>query len=188
MKTMEEIWKDIAGYEGHYKAGSLGNIMSLERQITNSRYGKGKIKQRLLKGQLKKSGYIEVQLRLDAVMEKFKAHRLIANAFISNPLNKPVVNHKNGIKSDNRVENLEWCTHSENGKHAFKIGLKKSPYGKVNKRSNKVVQMDLGGNFINIFDSYAIASQKTGVHVTNIYACVIGKYKKAGGFLWKKKY
>lgn len=105
-------------------------------------------------------------------------HRLVANKFIPNPENKPFVNHKNGNKLDNCVDNLEWCTRSENAVHAYKIGLNK-------KRTKSVCQLDLDGNVINIFDSIREAESITGVGHSNISSVCLGRKITAGGFRWK---
>lgn len=108
-----EIWKDIPGYEGKYQASSFGRIRNYKDRV-------------LLPWKYK--GYLYVDL-LD---RSLRSHRLIAKAFIPNPLSKPQVNHKNGIKDDNRVENLEWCTNSENAIHAYRILKKKKLVGEAN--------------------------------------------------------
>ena len=130
-----EIWKDIAGYEGYYQVSNLGNVKSIERRTKNSyrsRTGKCLVKQRILKFCVDPNGYNRVKLYKDEQKKTLKVHRLVANAFHQNPENKPHVNHINAIRHDNRVENLEWATNSENIRHAFKIGLAKPKPGSEN--------------------------------------------------------
>lgn len=110
---MEE-WKFIKGYEGLYEISSLGNVMSLNSNNSNQ--------SKLLVGGFS-NGYRQVGLNGINKTKRVKVHRLVAIAFIPNTEKKPFINHKNGIKTDNRVENLEWCTSKENYIHAYKNGL-----------------------------------------------------------------
>lgn len=108
----KEIWKDISGYEGIYQVSSNGNVRSLK-------YGK----ERILKPFSNGTGYLSVDLCCECIEDYRRIHRLVAEAFIPNPNNLPFINHKDGIKTNNVVSNLEWCTPSENVKHAYKTGL-----------------------------------------------------------------
>lgn len=131
---MEEIWKDIKGYEGIYKISNFGKIKSLERKIgINGGYFINK--EKILKPNQDSRGYPSVRLRLNGVPILYRVHRLLAIAFIPNSENKPCVNHKNGIKSNNSLDNLEWCTQSENIRHAIDTGLKVSSKGEKHGRS-----------------------------------------------------
>ena len=129
-----EIWKAIKGLEGSYEVSDLGNVRSLDRVVyypSGDRMRKGK----LLKPFTTKGGYLLLTLQKNKVVERCVIHRLVAKAFIPNPDNLPQVNHKNGIKTDNRVENLEWVTASENRLHAFDTGLQKPVKGEGHGRS-----------------------------------------------------
>ena len=121
-----ENWKSVVGYEGFYEVSDLGRVRSVDRyirQLNNGTYVDVFYKGKILKGKNVK-GYITVKLRNN---KHKKIHRLVLEAFGDNPDNKPLCNHINGIKSDNRLSNLEWCTAKENSQHALKNGLHK-PY------------------------------------------------------------
>jgi hypothetical protein len=128
-----EIWKDIKGYEGLYQVSSIGRVKSLPKQ---HRYG-SKVDRILKQGKTIKQrngvDYPTVTLCTDGITKGYKIHRLVAQAFIPNPNNKPEVNHHNGIKNDNRVENLEWVTPKENSQHAWDIGLRTITQSWLNK-------------------------------------------------------
>lgn len=117
---LKEIFKDIKGYEGLYQVSNLGRVRSLKRRNAGERFLV------LLNGS---AGYSQVRLSKNGVAKTKNVHCLVAQAFIPNPKNLPEVNHKKGIKVDNRATQLEWCTSGENAKHAFKIGLRVGPCG-----------------------------------------------------------
>ena len=125
--TTMEIYKDIKGYKGLYQISSLGKVKSISRIIDNG-FNKRLILDRILKISSDSKGYMYATL-YNKSRKHIKVHRLVAIAFIPNPENKPQINHKNGIKNDNNVFNLEWCTNSENQIHAYKIGLNKGRLG-----------------------------------------------------------
>jgi DNA-directed RNA polymerase specialized sigma subunit len=116
-----EIWKDVIGYEGLYQISNIGRFKSFKQK-----------KERIVKIRVTRKGYEYVGLSKKATVKKQTIHRLVAEAFIENKENKPCVNHINGIKSDNRVENLEWVTYSENNKHAIINNLKPPKRGDEN--------------------------------------------------------
>ena len=135
---MEEIWKDIPSYEGLYQASNLGNIRSLDRirkQFNHNGIATVKYKGKTLKKQIKKgTGYYTVTLYDNNRKAKIKLiHRLIAETFLKNDNNNPVVNHIDGNKKNNCVENLEWCTQSHNVKESYRLGLQKGFHIRKNK-------------------------------------------------------
>lgn len=141
---------------------------------------------RKLKPNTDGSGYLFVRIDKDIK----KVHRLVAETFISNPENKPEVNHKNGIKTDNRMENLEWVSHSENNKHKYRVlGYKasnpmKGKFGKDNHLSKTVIQTQ-DGKFIAFYNGIREAERQTGINHHRISECCRGITRTAGGFEWQ---
>lgn len=114
-----EIWKDVVGYEGVYKVSNTG----LVKRVANIRGVNLKYRSNyFLKPLDNGKGYLRIKLTNNGKSKRVMLHRIVAEAFIKNPLNKKCVNHINHIRTDNRIENLEWCTHSENTLHAVKHG------------------------------------------------------------------
>ena len=117
-------WTEVKGFEGIYAVSTKGYVMSLSRTIWNGKsYFKSKDK--LIKGNITSKGYSQVTLWKDKRRHMYLIHKLVANAFIPNPENYPQINHKDGNKTNNNVENLEWCNNSQNQLHAWRIGLQK---------------------------------------------------------------
>jgi hypothetical protein len=139
---MKEVFKPIKDYENLYRISNLGNIESLEKKWPISNGGVCIRKKQKKKQITSIHGYKRVWLWKNKKCKVFASHRLVAQEFIPNYKNKPQINHKNGIKTDNRAENLEWVTPSENNKHAFKIGLKTQKGNKNNARKLTMKQAD----------------------------------------------
>ena len=182
----KEFWLNVVGFNGLYRVSNIGTVSSLKR---GSHFGKKPSSKWYVKKSSKdKNGY-EVVALFNKSRKMFKVHRLVAMAFIPNPENKPCVNHINGCPFDNRVENLEWATISENTKHAFSE-LNRVPYflgrtGSLCKTSKSIKQIDIGTKtLLNIFGSIREASRKTGVHKSSIIKSAKTN-KSTKGYLWQ---
>lgn len=180
-----EIWKDIKGYEGLYQVSNLGRIKSLESTVfSGNRFNKKKTKrnkkEKILKLRFDKDGYYRIGLCKNNKKIYYFVHRLVAQTFISNPNNLPVVNHKNENKKDNRVENLEWCTIKYNNNYGNRI-LKLKTKGK------RVIQKTLDDIKINEYINARQASEFTNTCRTSIINCCNKKvhFITAGGYKWE---
>lgn len=171
---MKEIWKDIPDYEGLYQVSNLGRIKSLPRNGTIK-------KERILKQTLDTTGYLTIGLHKDNKVKKVNVHRLIAKTFIPNINNYNVINHIDGNKTNNKIENLEWCTQSHNAKESIRLGLQ-IPYNK-----KIVLQYDKNGNFIKEYKSTCDAQRETKIFQSNISKCCLKQRHTAGGFVWRYK-
>jgi len=125
IENIAEIWKEAIGFNGEYLVSNLGNVMSYKPTNWVSKEKKYK----MLKPNLSKQGYLRLMTSMNSENKYYFVHRLVLEAFIPKPSENSIVNHLNSIKTDNRLENLEWCTQSENIKHAYKNGFKKPKLG-----------------------------------------------------------
>lgn len=158
-------WKDIEGYEGLYKVSNDGRVWSIksnkEMKIQDNK------------------GYSIVCLRKDGKKKNCRVHRLVAQAFIPNPEDKPQVNHIDEDRSNNHVTNLEWATASENINH----GTRNIKHAE--KLSVPINQYNMNGEFIKSFTSYTAVEKELGFNRTNVRNCAYGKHKHSYGFIWK---
>lgn len=155
---MEEIWKDIAWYEGFYQISSYGRVKSLNYKHTG--------KEKILRPGKSKRGYLFVILYKEGKGKLVLIHRLVAQSFIPNQENLPQINHKDEIKTNNCVENLEWCTCQYNIDYS---------------KSKKVLCIETN----QVYKSIHEIERETGICYQNVFKCCIGKRKTAGGYHWK---
>lgn len=163
---------DVDGYVGLYQVSNMGRIKSL---INNF----GVKRDLVLKELLTVNGYQCICLCKCKIKKTLTIHRLVATAFIPKPENKDWINHINGVKADNRVENLEWCTPRENSMHS--LNVLKNKHGK----SKKIAQFSLKNEHISDYESSDVASKNLSIQRTNIVACLKGRRGACGGFKWK---
>ena len=177
---MEEIWKNIKGYEEKYKVSNKGRIKNIK---TNN----------IISQNVSNCGYYRVGLYLNNKKENKEVHRIVAETFINNPENKKEVNHIDGDKSNNNMDNLEWVTHKENIKHAWTNKLfehvreASKRYGKDNPLAKGIIQYDLKGNKVKEYDSIMDAVRETNINKTSIGKCCNRRQNTAGGYIWKFK-
>lgn len=178
-----EVWKQIPGFSPQYFVSNIGRVKSVGSEFT-ARWGN---LQKSNGGILRISSFRGGYKRVNLDRKGYGVHRVMALAFLEPiPTPKHQVNHKNGIKKDNRIENLEWMTPGENTQHAVDIGLLKSIKGLDNKRSFQIAQCDLNGEVLAVYASGGEAERATDVRSTNIYLAIKGVYKQVRGFIWKK--
>lgn len=178
---MEEIWKDINGYDGEYQVSNLGRIKSVDRLTTRlCQYGirEYRIPEKILRTRLGTSGYLCVNLHHEGKQVTEMIHRLVALHFCKGYRDGLVVNHKDEVKTNNRADNLEWVTQTANVNHGTAIQRKK-------KHPKAVVQISLSGEVVQTFPSLRAAAKAVGHHPTQIGHCCHGDRPTAGGYKWK---
>jgi len=167
-----EIWARMEYFEHPYYVSSGGRIKSVRRRSTIIRVARLD----------KKTGYYYMWLKGSHCN---LVHRLVAKAFIPNPENKPCVNHINGVKTDNRVENLEWCTYSENSHHAVRMGLTCDPITGYSKRAIRVNQLTLTGILVKTWATMSLPEQEEGFRTSSICTVCRGGEKSHKGYKWE---
>ena len=182
-ENLIEEWRDVVGFEGLYQVSNLGRVKGLDRLVdtninnVNRRINKGK----LLKPQFNNKGYKRVNLCKNGNKNQAFVHRLVAEAFIPNPNNYPVVNHKDENPKNNCVENLEWC----DVKYNSNFGTRNQKVAKH--RCKPVLQFTKEGELVKEWDSAKEASLKAGFNKDCISQCCAGKIKSHRGYIFKFK-
>ena len=194
---MAEVWRDVVGYEGLYQVSDLGRVRTLAH-VTNGKPQKARIRKAI---KHVKTGYLLVSLSKDGEQKNLYVHRLVALAFVDNPDNKPTVNHKNEIKTDNRAENLEWMTLPENlryGTHDERARLNKPDmsgerhpnYGRrgaeAHTHKGKVIGINIHDGSVVEFDTAATAARTLNISTGQLCDHLKGRYKSCGGYRWRR--
>lgn len=178
---MREEWRPVVGYEESYEVSNFGEVRGVDRWVPSvhgERFKKGVIKSK----KTDKDGYFRVYLSKSSKKKQFMVHRLVAEAFLDNLNNDPVVNHIDGDKQNNRADNLEWCTRSYNDLHAFKLGLRVPTCGGTSKAVYKLDKDTMA--ILGKYPSLAEAGRQNGLTTQAISYVVNGKYKQTGGYKW----
>lgn len=181
---MAEIWKEIEGTNGAYLVSNLGRVKSL-----NFRMQKGV--ERVMTGGKDEKGYVTVTIAVLKGRKTQKVHRLVAKAFIPNPKNLPEVNHIDGDKTNNCVDNLEWTNRKGNMSHAARTGAMDNAVAELQKWNNAnwkipVIATDIASGQEKRFESITEAAKSLGVTVSKISACIKGDRKTTGGYKFRK--
>lgn len=165
---MQEIWRDIIGYEGLYQVSNFGNVKSLGNGIC-------KTKEKIMKARKNKWGYLYLNLSKGGKKKTYTIHRLVAHAFLPNPYNLPQVNHKDEDKTNNRVDNLEFCSAKSNCNYGTRN------IRSAEKRYKKVLCVEK----CKIYPSLKEAAKQTGISISSLSMACTGKYKTVFGFQWR---
>lgn len=182
----KEIWKDIEGYEGLYQVSNFGRVKSLERIMYDDKGYKHPVKEKIIVGSKNHKGYLYVNLMKNSKVLRKAVHRLVAQAFISNPNNFPCVNHKDENKINNVVGNLEWVTYKENTNYGTGIERRVAHTdwsSKNDTQKKKVYQYDKKLNLIKIWNS-SCECETQGFAQTHVSSCCRGERKTHKGYIW----
>lgn len=172
----EEKWKDIEGFEGKYMVSNLGRIKALDYRRTG--------KEKILLQITDKLGYKSIQLWKNANRKKYKIHRLVANTFLPNPNNFPIINHKDKNPSNNSVENLEWCSYQYNVNYSKEEQLRGMKNSIKNKLKRKKVGQYYYDQLIKIYESIK-SVEENGFTPASVSKCCTGKLKSHHGYQWR---
>lgn len=174
-ETTNEIWKDIPGYDNLYQVSNMGRVKSLNYNRTR--------KEKLLMFSKDKYGYLRVTISKEGVKKYVQVHRLVCEAFLQNPFNLPQVNHRNEDKTDNRIENLEYCDAKYNINYGMAIERRSKALINNPKRSKKILCVET----VVVYPSTMEIERQFGFYHNQISGCCKGKYgyKTVGNYHWQ---
>lgn len=167
--ALKEVWSNVKGYEGLYLISTYGRAISAPRNGTKKEW-------HFMSPHYTRGGYIQYELSKNNKVKAYKAHRMVADAFLLNPENKREVNHIDGDKHNNRLDNLEWATTKENQLHAAYV---------LGKGLKAVKQISKEGKLIRVWQSIKEASETLGIQAPDISSASNGTRKSAGGYIWQ---
>lgn len=178
---MEEIWKDVPGFEDSHQVSNLGRIRAKDRYI-KCKHGSVSLKKgKILKPVVCKNGYLEAQFTVNNVRKVFLLHRLVAMVFIDNPNNYPEVNHLDEDITNNKINNLEWCSSKYNANY----GTRNERCWMNNPQKKKVNKYSIDGTFIAEYPSISTAAKEHGITDSPIVRVCKGKQNTSCGYVWK---
>lgn len=175
---MTEEWRDIYGYEGCYQISNVGRVKNLKRAVQNRSCMAIK-RERIMKLSVDKDGYYKVCLCKNNIKQTRFVHRLVATAFIQNPNQYPVINHKDENKKNNNPNNLEWCDVKYN------TNYKNMPHRRANNLRKAVIQYTKDMQLVNTWTCRSEIEKVLNVSGGDITMCCLGRRKTAYGFIWK---
>lgn len=190
---MKEEWKPIIGYEELYEVSNLGNVRSLTHKVECTNHKLRTVIGRVLKHSKISNGYYyAVNLSKDNKIKQFMVHRLVAEAFILNPDNKPCIDHIDGNSHNNNVSNLRWCTHKENSNNPICLqrmskNIKGKTLGAKHVKAKGIVQYSLNNQKLKEWDCISDAMRETGISQSGIVLCAQGKINTFKGYKWSYK-
>lgn len=181
---MEEIWKNIKGFEGLYQISNYGRLKSLSRQVKNKN-GFRITKEKIIKPAIGSCGYYQYPLTKNGTKKTILVHREVAKAFVDNPNNLYEINHKDENKLNNFFENLEWCNRRYNNTYKDRKEREIETQRNTHPSRKKIEQIDKSGYVVANYQSIREAERMTGIIHNNICECLKGRRKSAGGYYWK---
>lgn len=181
-----EVWRDVVGYENKFMVSNMGRVKMLERKVLANKSIKT-IKEHILNQYVTEKGYLCVHLWSNNTKKQEFVHKLVLSSFYREKYNDEECNHKNEIRSDNKLYNLEWITHKENLNYGNRTRKHSESMKNHPSMYKGVIQMDMNGNFISEYPSLREAGRMLNIHMTNIKDCCKGKYKSTHGYIFKYK-